>query len=155
MESTIENDFEDKLYSYLRQKNRSTFTRRALAGKLKEMVADPELRKYGRKNLQRILNKMRDDGKVKVTKLQRENYYSFNAPESMYQTKLKFIGKPSTGLDAGVKSPTIGLIIGAIIGGSVGGIIWAYLGGIENWWFIFAGMVIGIGVLIFLYQIFD
>ena len=88
MGSSLEIDFEEKLYSYLKQNKRSTFTSRALVDRLKEIAPDPQLRKYGRKNLQKILNTLRDNGKIRVTKHQNKMYYFFKDPEdpSVYRT---------------------------------------------------------------------
>ncbi|MFW9940328.1 MAG: hypothetical protein ACFFFT_04755 [Candidatus Thorarchaeota archaeon] len=133
MESSLEIDFEEKLYSYLKQNKRSTFTSRALVDRLKEIVPDPQLRKYGMKNLQKILNTLRDNGKIRATKHQNKMYYSFLDPEdpSVYRTfqdlcpipsieeikrlsKSKYKRTIKMGLITGVIGVSIGVIFGAL-----------------------------------------
>jgi hypothetical protein len=87
MEFTMEKDFEDKLYGYLIENQRIGFTIMALRERLNKFVIEPEVRKYGRRNLQKILNKMRDNDKVKSTKYEKKTYYSFLAPAKLVSLK--------------------------------------------------------------------
>jgi len=99
MESIPEKDLEDKLYTYLKENQRSAFTIGALLERLEEIVLDHDfknyelkmVRKYGRKNIQIILEKLRDNARIKSIPHQKETYYWFSDPEYPLRTPVNFV----------------------------------------------------------------
>ena len=128
MESIPEKNLEDKLYSYLEENQGKAFTIGALLERLEEIVLDPEVRKhgkkknqiilvrkYGRKNIQIIysnyiqiiLEKLKDNDRIKSIPHQNLIYYWYPDPEYPLRTPVDFVTlkKRKTGhLDSASKS---------------------------------------------------
>ncbi|MFW9940143.1 MAG: hypothetical protein ACFFFT_03830 [Candidatus Thorarchaeota archaeon] len=95
MESPLEKVLEDKLYSYLKENQEKAFTMGALLERLEEIVLDPEVRKYGKENIKKLLKKMRDNGNIKSSRIklphQNKNYYWFLDPEYPLRMPANFV----------------------------------------------------------------
>lgn len=67
---------EDLLYKYLKE-NKKAYTFRALQKRLNNIISDNDenVCKYGRKNLQKILNKMKSDGIINSTLHNGKDHY--------------------------------------------------------------------------------
>lgn len=85
MELAPEKKLEDMLHNYLKENQGKAFTIVALRKRFETFTLDPQTKEYSRKNLQIILNNMRDNGKIKLT--QREGKSYFFVPEIFKSTQ--------------------------------------------------------------------
>lgn len=75
MELAPEKKLEDMLNSYLKENQGKAFTIEALRKRFEAFTLDPQIREYSKENLLTVLNKMRDNGKIKLTQHEGKTYY--------------------------------------------------------------------------------
>ena len=75
MEEPLEKELEDMLHNYLKENQGKAFTIVALRKRIEVFTLDPQIKEYIGKNLLTILNKMKDNGKIKLTQHEGRSYY--------------------------------------------------------------------------------
>jgi len=70
-----EKEFEDKIYNYLLENKKKAFTIVALRTRLVEILFDSQKKEYGKNNLQKVLNQMKINGKIRTTQHEGKLYY--------------------------------------------------------------------------------
>ena len=75
MELAPEKKLEVLLHNYLKENKGKAYTIVALRKRFEAFILDPQIKEYSRENLLTILNKMRDNGKIKLTQREGKSYY--------------------------------------------------------------------------------
>jgi len=145
MESDEEKIYYDWLLKFLKENQGKAFTVKALLERLEEIVIVREERDYGRKNLHKILDKMKYNNIIKsvtVKLYKKETYYWFSDPEYPLRTPANFVHahkKSSIGM------PKLDRIAGIII---IIGFIFIIAGGVLTMFIPMSLTLVIVGILI-------